>query len=130
MDKKMSMELQALLQEAARLATAEPEASMVLLAKTETNEVRYCILSNLDPSAQQNAWVNELKARGETRIRLLLCLWTDGLCLDVPSRALYTELMKLDPGNGEALVLLMGEHEGQPCYMTKALSCLAQNGSR
>ena len=57
-----------------------------------------------------------MRDSGDTEIELLVGLWQDGFCLDLPSMRFRRALTALNERNADTLILMNGEDaNGLPC---------------
>ena len=108
--KMEEMELHTLLEEAERLLRENPEAEQVIVAKTAKGNLHHCANHRIlagDPT-EEVRFVQLLRERGDTEIRCLAALWSNG-CADVPSMHLRERLLELSEKNAEAVLPLRGE---------------------
>ena len=95
---------------------SEDPAAQQLIALQSANGKNYVfsVRDWTDP-APEEAFLNKLRDSGDTEIELLVCLWRDGLCLDLPSMRFRRALMALDERNADTLILMNGEDaDGRP----------------
>ena len=101
--------------EAERRLREEPEAQqLIALQSAKGKNCVFPVRDWTDP-APEEAFLKELRDGGDTEIEGLVCLWRDGLCLDLPSMRFRRALTALDERNADTLILMNGEDaDGRP----------------
>ena len=105
----------ALRAEAENRLSEDPAAQqLIALQSAKGKNYVFSVRDWTDP-APEEAFLNKLRDSGDTEIELLVCLWRDGMCLDLPSMRFRQALTALDERNAEALILMNGEDaDGRP----------------
>ena len=108
-------QFRALREEAEHRLREEPEAQQVTALQSAKGGIYVFSSRDWTDSAPEEALLRTLRDSGDTEIELLVCLWRDGMCLDLPSMRFRQALTALDERNAEALILMNGEDaDGRP----------------
>lgn len=101
--------------EAERRLSEDPEAQQLIALQSAKGGDYILPVRDWTDSLPEEAFLNELRDSGDTEIALLVCLWRDGFCLDLPSMRFRQALAALDERNADTLILMNGEDaDGRP----------------
>ena len=112
-------QFRALREKAERRLREEPEAQQLIALQSAKGEIYVFSSRDWTDPAPEEALLRTLRDSGDTEIELLVCLWQDGFCLDLPSMRFRRALTALDERNADTLILMNGEGaDGRPCLNT------------
>ncbi len=108
-------QFRALREKAERRLREEPEAQQLIALQSAKGEKYTVPVRDWTDPAPEEALLQTLRDSGGTEIKLLVCLWRDGFCLDLPSMRFRRALMALDERNADTFILMNGEDaDGRP----------------
>ncbi len=122
MEYSETLEFEQLLTHVEDLARSGQQSKLVVLLKTSSGTVYHRFITDIEDSAQLLTLLEELKVKNDTRVRILVNMFTEGLCLDAPSYAFRTGLIEMNPENCAAMVPVVGERNGKKVYFVRLLS--------
>lgn len=89
---------------------ANPDAEQVIVVKSAKNRLRYCICTEANREAEEEAFVQELIQENDVELRNLVCMW-NGNSLEIPSMHFRKRLLEICPENADTIMIFQGEYD-------------------
>ena len=114
--------LDALLSHAETLLQATPEAIEVNVLLTSGGQIFSIPVYRLEDIIDESYCRQQLRNIPDTKVDCILSMWRDSSCIDMPSYALRTQLLALNPDNRDTAVFLFGEHGIHPFPLARTMA--------